>query len=558
MLHDLERSAFDPADGYDVCIIGGGPVGLATADAAMRNGLRVIIVEAGSDLPQSRRNELNRGEVVGDDRFGAIEAKTQRVLGGTSWVWEIDLDGAAQGVRYTVIKPAVFDRRGIDGLREWPFDFDHLAPYYEQALTFLGLTVPVEQLTPRPAALVDDLEQGLYLFGDRNRFQARNLTSLIDATTVLLGANVVAMTPAGLGSETIDHVLVRSRNGNAATIRARHFVLAAGTVESTRLALLLGEHMPSVAANTAIGARLSDRPRISGILELDRDAPAGFEQFSMHSVTATDGRPVWGMHRWLTPAGHIAQGGTSCSFIPMPAPATSARRRRLECWAKRLLIILPSYCELPITDNAGRAVGRFMLWTSRHTYRLRSWIYRSVLRSQWDLEWARWTRNGWQRCRTWKVTAIVEQLPDPANRIELGDERDEFGNRRVRVVWGKPISRSGSVDTSLRLAAEAVQRAGLGRLRWDNEDFDSVSSCHMMGTLPIGDDEAVAALDRHGRLRGTSNVFAAGNCAFPTSGHANPTLTGIALGIRVADHLAAELRRTGTAAATGSSSAALD
>jgi choline dehydrogenase-like flavoprotein len=39
------------------------------------------------------------------------------------------------------------------------------------------------------------------------------------------------------------------------------------------------------------------------------------------------------------------------------------------------------------------------------------------------------------------------------------------------------------------------------------------------------------------------NLYVAGSSVFPTSGSANPTLTLIALALRLADHLKQELRR---------------
>ncbi len=60
------------------------------------------------------------------------------------------------------------------------------------------------------------------------------------------------------------------------------------------------------------------------------------------------------------------------------------------------------------------------------------------------------------------------------------------------------------------------------------------SSHHMAGTLAFGDDPRTSATDRDGRVRGTHNVFAAGACLFPTTGHANPTVGAVALGLHVA------------------------
>jgi choline dehydrogenase-like flavoprotein len=44
-------------------------------------------------------------------------------------------------------------------------------------------------------------------------------------------------------------------------------------------------------------------------------------------------------------------------------------------------------------------------------------------------------------------------------------------------------------------------------------------------------------VDENCQVHGTGNLFVAGSSVFPTSGYANPTLTLVALAIRLADHL---------------------
>jgi choline dehydrogenase-like flavoprotein len=47
-------------------------------------------------------------------------------------------------------------------------------------------------------------------------------------------------------------------------------------------------------------------------------------------------------------------------------------------------------------------------------------------------------------------------------------------------------------------------------------------------------------VDRDCRVFGAANLFVAGSSVFPTSGEANPTLTAVALALRLAALLAAE------------------
>jgi choline dehydrogenase-like flavoprotein len=44
-------------------------------------------------------------------------------------------------------------------------------------------------------------------------------------------------------------------------------------------------------------------------------------------------------------------------------------------------------------------------------------------------------------------------------------------------------------------------------------------------------------VDANCQVYGVSNLFIAGSSVFPTGGYANPTLTIVALSIRLADHI---------------------
>ena len=59
----------------------------------------------------------------------------------------------------------------------------------------------------------------------------------------------------------------------------------------------------------------------------------------------------------------------------------------------------------------------------------------------------------------------------------------------------------------------------------------------------MGFDELDGVVDRDNRVFGVDNLYVSGACTFPTSGTANPTLTVVALTLRLADHLVARASR---------------
>src|SRR4029079_14631645 len=64
---------------------------------------------------------------------------------------------------------------------------------------------------------------------------------------------------------------------------------------------------------------------------------------------------------------------------------------------------------------------------------------------------------------------------------------------------------------------------------------------HVLGTLRMGSDPATSVVDPRGRFWDVDNLYAADGSVFPTSSGYNPTLTIIAVALRIAHGLAASL-----------------
>lgn len=60
---------------------------------------------------------------------------------------------------------------------------------------------------------------------------------------------------------------------------------------------------------------------------------------------------------------------------------------------------------------------------------------------------------------------------------------------------------------------------------------------HHMGTTRMADDPEQGVVNRDCRVHGIDNLYIAGSSVFSTGGWANPTLTIVALSLRLADHL---------------------
>lgn len=141
--------------------------------------------------------------------------------------------------------------------------------------------------------------------------------------------------------------------------------------------------------------------------------------------------------------------------------------------------------------------------------------------------------------QAYDITIRSEMPPEPENRVQLAEGRDPSGMPRVRarcVISGGALR---AAENYLRDLGTTLAVQGNGRLRIDNDAiYREVSGGgHIMGTTRMGADPNTSVVDANCRVHGYANLSIAGSSVFTTGGYANPTLSIVALALRLADHL---------------------
>jgi choline dehydrogenase-like flavoprotein len=149
----------------------------------------------------------------------------------------------------------------------------------------------------------------------------------------------------------------------------------------------------------------------------------------------------------------------------------------------------------------------------------------------------------------------AEQAPNSESRVRLNGEADALGVPRVALDWRLSELDIRSVVVLLAAVDRELKRLGLGEVepatwlglgRWETDPLISahpIGGYHHMGTTRMGTDRACSVTDAEGRVHGLGNLWIAGSSLFPTGSWANPTLTAVALALRTANRITAELGR---------------
>jgi choline dehydrogenase-like flavoprotein len=153
------------------------------------------------------------------------------------------------------------------------------------------------------------------------------------------------------------------------------------------------------------------------------------------------------------------------------------------------------------------------------------------------------------------IRGVGELQPNNAsNRVQLAfDQTDEFGMPRAFVEMAdprQPAQPGESPQTAharelwdvMDAASDQVRQVFVGAAPF--EELQRVrdglgTTHHESGMLWMGTDPAESVTTANGRFHHVVNAYALGPCLLPTMGSPNPMLSGVALARRMADHLVA-------------------
>ena len=547
-------SAPPATDAADVCVIGSGLAGLTVARRLVDAGLTVAIVEGGQWERDGAAQDLAEGDL--DSRYysaTAIAGGRRRQFGGTANDWtHVTKPGTGRDYARTLPGERIdFEQKEWAPSSGWPLTLDDLLPFYRAAQQLwigkpldndvAAWAAPERPLLPvRPGPLTARLAQ----YGPNDVFTKRIRDELLQSGQVQLhlGATVVQLGTGG-DARGVRRARAERLDGSELTVHARAFVLAGGGVENVQT-LLGTEHGATGGAwnrHDVVGRYITDHPeyRMARIVPADRSL---LDRLRLYDIFHDRGEMV-GAVLTLDQATKRRERllNVGAVLIPQPAAFGTPAERALRAiqageWSKvpaavRTVLQSPAEAAAVLRMRAGKASGAFD-YPGGHV-------------------WHRggWSRDGFDRScfGVLEVHVATEQSPDPANRITLSGRRDALGRRRVtaRLHWSVEDRRN--LERTMRLFRQEIEESGIGRFEPWVEYAGSRRPVqdgwhHPMGGTRMHDDSASGVVDRDCRVHGTDNLFVAGSSTFTTGlGYSNPTLTIVALGLRLGGHLGALL-----------------
>lgn len=542
-LKDTEKSVLES---FPICIIGAGAAGISLALSLSRQGKRVLLIEGGdwNETPDALDAYIGQASPPHPQ---TTEFRYQR-FGGTTHLW---------GGRCVPLDAHDFEYRPHVPDSGWPAGASDIASYYAEALHYCdageaNFTIsafgsnakPMFTEAPQLAPALNEYIERYSLPTDFGKKYRQELTDS-KSVFVLLRTRCVSLNATAENPEIVSSITLND-GVQSLEIRVGRLILAGGGIETTRLMLVSRKKNPAWRhLDASLGKYYACHyDLIFGALRFDNEKPVFNFQKTLEGVYAR--------RKLQFSAQFQAQHGLLNSAFRLHFPAYADPAHGSGVMSTIYLaksILKPEYqAILNHGVNQSTQQGQHIKHLMNVIIDVRSvikfafdWLFKIKLAKRKIPYTLVANRNG-----TYPIEFNSEQVPDASNRIELLEALDCFGMQRVAVHWKLTDIDIASGVKSFQLLKTELEKTNTCHLEFDQKALES-SVCnalpvggHHMGTTRMGDDPSNSVVDVNCKVHGINNLYIASASVFTTNSHANPTLTIVALALRLANYLSSK------------------
>ena len=504
-----------------VCVIGAGIAGLTLARKLVERGVDVAVVEAGGrEIEEEGQRLFAEAELWGQAHVGTIDGRA-RVFAGTSVWWGGQVLGMSR-----------------DAAAAWPIAWEELAHFSAEAeglievdaLPFEGTEFFAAAHAAAPPILAElgevDARMSKWMTFSRRNFAGTVGKDLAAHPRVRIYLHAQVMELLLAASRThLDAVVVRNAAGTKFRFEAEQFVLAAGTVETSRLLL----------ASRTVAAE--------GVGNANDQVGRGFHDHVTLPVATLTGAARERILRELRP---WVLGGTVHS-VKFEASRELRERLGMNPILAHIALDEPEGSGVAVVRELLTALqrGEFGKALTTHAARIPGAAVEAV-RLAWEATMAR--RRFVSENAAVKLQFNMAQDVPSNSRVMLGEVMDASGMPRVVVDWRVSENEVATLRAYAKYFRERFEAMGLRGVEWVPEMFTEgvalpgiEDARHAMGGARMGVDPRSSVVDAELAVHGVANLSIAGAATFPTGGAQLPTLTMMALALRLGERLAGRL-----------------
>jgi choline dehydrogenase-like flavoprotein len=515
--------------------------------ALARAGIDTVVIESGGERTDVWATSLSSAAAITPENHPPVECATNRRLGGTSWTW---------GGRCVDFDPIDFEPRLGAEVPGWPISYGDATAEATTAATFLGIG------QPRFEARLDCGGSESVLHARLERWCADPRLARRHAAEIRTSAKArfyTGLTCTGVvlnaGGGRAQGLRVKRRSSPEYLVTARHYVLAAGGIETARLLLASNETVSAGIGGPSGWLGRGYMGQIHGVL-----ADIVLDGLSEDAIDyRRDGRACFVRPRLMFVPETIRRNGLlNIAFQPGNPPLGDWRHRSSALSAAALVLHMPFVGR---TLQPG-PIREILLGQTLKAGDLRRHLLNIISDGPGAARFAAQALAGRLKrprapgmfvrntARRYSLKYYCEQSPAYASRILLSPDRDAVGLPRVIVEKSVADIDVRSVLKAHDILDVELRRLKLGRLDYHAAPADrgaiaaagAADGHHQIGLARMGDSPRSSVVDANCRVHGVPNLHVAGSAVFSTSGQANPTFLIVCLALRLAKRLIANLQ----------------
>ena len=492
----------------DICVVGAGTAGISIALDWMANGKKVILLESGGFGYDPEVQSLNSGSTTGQ-KYYPLVATRLRYFGGTTGHW---------AGMCAPLDDIDFEKRSWVPNSGWPITKQDLEPFYQKAQKSLGLGPYNYELdfwkTKIKNSYALPLDDAI-VWNKIWQFSHARFGEIYKDPIVRSG-NIHLFTHANVVDILLDesrskvtHVVVKNLTGRTHEIRAKHFILACGTIQNTRLLLTSNSQMP---------AGIGNKHDLAG-------------RFFMEHLEISSGE-LWLFEKLRSELYDLNFGISKARAELALSSKVQSQENILNGTISLSPLSFMRELKSPI-DTWRHGDPRK---SAENTYQPMKKARSKSMKQKGAIE------------KAYDLHTRIEQAPNPGSRITLSTEKDLLGMPKVNLNWALTDLDKHSIRKLNQTIGREVGKSGIGRIKLQeflrdesDQSFpdETAGGWHHMGTLRMHDSPKYGVVDKDCKVHELPNLHIAGAACFPTSGAANPTLTLTALALRLSNHLKA-------------------
>lgn len=492
----------------DIAIIGAGAAGITLARELINSGKEVLLIESGGLEFEQSTQDLYEGSSTGVPY--SLTNSRLRYFGGSTNHW---------GGWCRPLTEIDFEKRDWVEHSGWPITRADLEPFYARAVEVcqiysMDFDKPdswTKDGSFKPLSyLGQDVITRFFLYSPPTRFGQvyREVLEQAQNVRVLLHSNVLEILPNEALQE-VEELKVATLSGRHFKVQAKRYVLATGGIENARMLLASNSRQKTGLGNgqDLVGRFFMEHPHLplaGGILLCNPEKIPGYYH-GYNLIKNVNMRAALSMSdQYLR---DNQQMNTVFTFSPWHK-VPSYGEPLGDDWPKTANVLVPAMLKL-MEDTQGR-------------------------------------NSGPDGGMYYAIGCGAEQEPNPDSRVTLSTEKDALGMPRTQLAWRLSQQDRRSLRRNLEALGQAFGASGEGRVMTNFPVADtweeSLGGNHHMGTTRMADSPNKGVVDANCQVFGINNLYIAGSSVFTTCGTVNPTLTIVALALRLADRLRSSLQ----------------